>query len=264
MSKTKIFLLGLVVFWGIGLVVFAQEEIVLPEITEAVNLDEDTQPEDLEVSKPRILPGHFLYFLKNWTRGIRMFFAFKAERKAELRLKFANEKIIEAKKLIELKRNSKIIKKALESFQKELSEIEKAKIENLKKFSDKLIHQQLLHQRILERLEKKVPPEVFERIKENREKHLERFVRIMTRVEEKFPEKLEEILEKQKGSKFKEFKNLERLTEIEEKVPEEMKEKIREKKEKILEKLHKKYILLLGWFSDRFIIKKQAILKKKQ
>jgi hypothetical protein len=230
----KIFLI--IALLASGLIVFAQETPI--NVNEEVNLDEEVKAEDLEISKPKVLPDSPIYFLKNWGRGIRLFFAFNRTKNAELRLKFANEKIIEAEKLAQLKKNPKAIEKVLTSFQKDLSEVEKTNPENLKKFSEKLMQQQLLHQKILKKLETQVPPEVFAKIKENREKHLERFAKVMQKVEENFPEKLAETLEKEKGSKFKEFKNLEVLKEIEEKLPEETKGKIQEKREKILESLN--------------------------
>jgi len=231
MKNLKIFVLSFILLFVFGSLVLAQE---IPEVT----LDEEVLSEDLEVGDPRWLPGHPLYFLKDWIRAIRIFFAFRPESKAKLRLKFSNEKLVELRKLIELKKDPRIVERTLGSFQKELEEIEKIKPEDLKKFSEKLMHQQLLHQRVLKKLETQVPPEVFERIKENRERHLERFAKVMAEVEEKFPEKLEEALEKQRGGKFKEFKKLENLKEVAEKLPEEIKEEIREREEKVLKKFH--------------------------
>jgi len=231
MRGLKILITSLILVSILGGIALAQE---IPE----VNQDEEVLPKDLGISEPKVLPDSPFYFLKNWGRGIRLFFAFNRTKNAELRLKFANEKIIEAEKLAELKKNPKLIEKTLGSFQKDLEEIEKTNPENLKKFSEKLMRQQLLHQKILKKLETQVPPEAFAKIKENREKHLERFANVMQKVEENFPEKLAETLEKEKGSKFKEFKNLEVLKEIEEKLPEETKGKIQEKREKILESLN--------------------------
>jgi hypothetical protein len=54
---------------------------------------------------------------------------------------------------------------------------------------------------------------------------------------EKITEKLDEILEKQKGSQFKNFKNLEVLKNLEEKVPEEAKEAIKKAQENALKRL---------------------------
>jgi hypothetical protein len=231
MKTLKILIASLVLIFALGSIALAQE------MTEVAQ-DEEVSAKDLGISEPKVLPDNPFYFLKNWGRGIRLFFAFNRTKKAELRLTFANEKIVEAKKLAEEKKDPKLIEKGMEDFQKEMEAIGKMDPKILKEFSEKLIHQQLLHQKILQKLETQVPPEVFAKIKENREKHLERFATVMSKVEENFPEKLANELEKQKGSKFKEFKNLEVLKEIEEKLPAEQKEKIQEKREKILESLN--------------------------
>jgi hypothetical protein len=98
MDSLKVLLLSLTMIFAFGLVAIAQE--VSPEVTEAVNLDETIEAEDLEISEPNILPDSPFYFLKNWGRSIQSFFAFNPVSKAELRLRFANDKLIEAKKLV--------------------------------------------------------------------------------------------------------------------------------------------------------------------
>lgn len=249
MTKFSKLCLALVTcFLGIGLFVFAQEA-PLPEVTEAVNLDEDIQPEDLGVGEPRILPDSPFYFLKNWGRGIQSFFTFNPVKKAELRLKFANEKLMEVKKIVQKTQNPEIIKKATENYQQEVERI-KNQVEKIKEkarenpqvetFLDKFIHQQILHQKLLQKLETQVPPEALEKIKEAREAHLERFQEVMLKLEdrkEEITEKLDKILEEQKGSQFKEFKNLEVLKNLEEKVPEEAKEAIKQAEENALKRL---------------------------
>jgi len=156
--------------------------------------------------------------------------------------------------LVELKKDPKLIEKALNNFQNKIGEIAKESGENLKQFSEKLIHQQILHQKILERLEKQVPPEVFEKIKAQREKHLEKFAEIIQKVEEKakIPERLEKELEKIKGSKFKDFKNLEILDEIKEKMPQDIKQKIEEKKAQMIEKFREKLEGMTDEEKERF------------
>lgn len=219
------------------------------DITEEVNLDEDIQPQDLGVGDPRILPDHPLYFLKNWARGIRSSLAFNPVAKSELRSRFANEKLIEVKKMIEKKKNPEAIKRAAGNYQKEVERV-KAEAEKIRKkaredpkvekFLDKFIHQQILHQKLLQRLENQVPEQAFEKIKEARERHLERFGDVMLKLEdrrEKISEKLTDVLEAQKGSQFKHFKNLEILSELEEKVPEEAKDAIRKARENSLKRL---------------------------
>jgi len=55
--------------------------------------------------------------------------------------------------------------------------------------------------------------------------------------EEKITEKLDKALEEQKGSEFKNFKNLEILKDLEEKVPEEAREAIQKAQENVLKRL---------------------------
>ncbi len=263
MNSLKVVFLSFVLLFAFGITVQGietvdtQEEpegeiIIMPEaidISEMIALDEDVRPGDLEVAEPTLLPDHPFYFLKNWGRGIRAFFTFDRVKKVELREKFANEKLMELKKMVEEKKNAKAIEKAIENYQEEVEKIketcerikEKAK-ENprVESFLDKFTGHQILHQRILQKLETQVPSEAFEKIKEARERHLESFAEVMTKLEdrkEKIREGLEQKLGEIKGSEFKDFKNLEVLKELEEKVPEEAKETIRKVYENLLIKL---------------------------
>jgi len=242
-NLTKFFIIILIIgFLGWGSFITAQETSTV-DITKEVNLDENIQPEDLGVGDPRLLPDSPLYFLKNWARGIRSLFAFSSITKTELRMRFANEKLMEVKKTIERKKSSEKIKKAIVNYQEEIENIrfaadkikekvrENPKVEG---FLDKFIHQQILHQKLLQRLESQVPKEALEKIKAARESHLEKFKEVMLKLEdrkEKITEKLNTILENQKGSQFKHFKNLEVLLKLEEKVPEEAKDAIRKAQE---------------------------------
>jgi hypothetical protein len=235
MRNLKILAASLILVFALGSIALAQE---IPEVTQ----DEEVSAQDLEISEPKVLPDSPFYFLKNWGRAIGLFFAFGPVKKAELRLKIANEKLMEAKKLAEMKKDPKLIEKTLNEFQNEIGKISQESGENLKQFSEKLIHQQILHQKILEKLETQVPPEVYEKIKAQREKHLEKFAEVMQKVEskDKIAETLGNELEKVKGGRFKEFKNLEVLDEIEEKMPEEVKKKIEEKRAEIADKFREK------------------------
>ena len=71
-NLTKILLLSLGFILTItATIVFAQE--VSPEVLEAVNLDENIQPEDLEIGKPKLLPDSPFYILKNWEGRLEVF-----------------------------------------------------------------------------------------------------------------------------------------------------------------------------------------------
>ena len=255
MSKIKSILILMTICLGltVGLIALAQEDLTVEtleeEVIEEVALDEEVSAEDLGIEEPRLLPDSPFYFLKDWSRGIRSFFTFDEVKKAELRTKFANERLIEVKKMIEEKKDVQAIEKGLENYQKEVEQVKDA-VDQIKektaespeveKFLDKFTNHQILHQRVLQKLETQVPSEVFEKIGEVREKHIERFAEVMTKLEdrpEEIRERLERTMEEQEGSEFKDFKNLEILKELEEKVPEAAREAIQEAQEDVFERL---------------------------
>ncbi|PIW90581.1 MAG: hypothetical protein COZ92_00300, partial [Candidatus Nealsonbacteria bacterium CG_4_8_14_3_um_filter_40_11] len=84
LAKLSLSLLAICLL-GSGLAVFAEGNNV--------------QPEDLGVSSPNILPDSPLYIFKTWARGIQSFFTFDSLAKAKLKEKFANEKLMELKKM---------------------------------------------------------------------------------------------------------------------------------------------------------------------
>src|SRR3989338_5923766 len=76
----------------------SEEEAEAEELSEQ---DENITPQDLGVDDPSILPGSPLYFFKGIGRSFQSFTTFDSVKKAELKLKFANKKLIEAKKIAE-------------------------------------------------------------------------------------------------------------------------------------------------------------------
>lgn len=223
--------------------VTSTEEVVLG-INEDVELDENVEASDLEVSEPTLLPDSPFYFLKNWGRGIRIFFTFNSVKKVNLRLKFSAEKLLELRKLAEKTESPEILKKAVENYEKENERI-RNRVEKIKekanenpeigKFLDKFTKHEILHQKILEKLEEQVPEDVFQRIEQVRERHLVRFGEVMQKLEDKdkISERLEKNFKEIKGSPFKDLGNLEILKGMEEKAPEQAKEAIRKARENI-------------------------------
>ncbi len=192
-----------ILLFGLSFIVLAQENTP----TVASTADENSQFQDLGIENPKILPDNPLYFLKNWVREIQSALTFNRVKKAELKMKFANEKLMELKKMVEQKKNNQQIKKATENYQKGIEGLKttadkiKEKAEQnveVGKFLDKFVKQQTLHQQILEKLETKVATTTFEKIQEAREKHLERFSEVMNKLENKegIQERLEQNLEK--------------------------------------------------------------------
>ena len=84
-------ILGLVVAGSAA----AEEHDAAADITEEITI------EDLGESTSRILPTSNFYFFKEWGRGIQRVFTFGAVKKAELELKFTNEKAAELKQVEE-------------------------------------------------------------------------------------------------------------------------------------------------------------------
>lgn len=112
-----------------------------------------------ELAKPVILPNSPLYFLKDAGREVQYLFAFDPVKKAELRLDFANQKLVEIKKLAELdQNNTKAIDRAIKGYEKEVQKVKEA-TSVLKKDSpqslkllDKITNQIFAHQQILDNL----------------------------------------------------------------------------------------------------------------
>lgn len=257
MIKKILIILLMVMAAGIA---SAQEET---SAEEAVSQDESIQAEDLGVQDPNILPDNPLYFFKNLGRGIQSLFTFNSVKKAELKEKFTNEKLLEIKKMVEKNKNQEKINRAIDNYQKESEKARKVaeKIketatenEEVGKFLDKFIQQQTLHQRILEKLETRVSTTTFEKIREARERHLEKFGQVMTKLENKenITERLEKNLEEIKGSEFKDFKNLEVLKALEEKVPEVAKEAIQRAQENTLLRLKADFSRMSSENQERF------------
>ena len=258
LNKKRVFFLGIILLSGLMLSgpLLAQEDTVILEenqendqiIDQVIALDEDIEAEDLGVGKPMILPDNPFYFLKTWTRNIRQAFAFRNVVKAELMEKFANEKLVELKEMVKREKSVEVIKRAADNYEGEIEKIKDvtAKIKEkaqespeVEKFLDKFVKHQILHQRVLQKLEDQVPAENMEKITEMREKHLETFAEVMTKLEdrsEKLKETLEAKMEEIEGSKYKNFKNLEILSELEEIVPEQVRETIRNVQENTLMK----------------------------
>ena len=253
MKKSFLFFMSCFLISGLLLAgnVLAQENADTTTVDEEIAADENIMADDLDISEPKILPDNPFYFAKNFWREIRSTFTFNKVKKAELRLRFVDERLIEAKKLAEKTGNEEIFQKTLEKYQGEIeklkNQVEKFKekaAENPKidKFLDKYTDRTMKHQRLMERLEKNLSdkPEILERIRDTKEKALERFGEIMVWLEDKdkIPERLEKNLREIKGSKYKNFKNLEVLLELENKVPEQAKKAIQQAQENALNRLH--------------------------
>ncbi len=205
--------------------------------SQEIQQDETVTLSDLDVNEPTLLPDSKFYFLKNWKNAIQSVFTFGQVNKAELNLKIASEKLLEAKKLAEKTSNPRILDKAAEIYNKQVEKIGNniAKFketatssEKVGKFLDKYVKQQILHEKILDKLESKVPTSTLEKIKENREKHLEKFGEVMQKLASTTQVKtiIQKAIGAIKGSDLKDIKNLEILKNIQDKMPEGIKQQI--------------------------------------
>lgn len=256
--KIKIlFVIFLLIVAGLFLTqrVIAQEQTDTTDTTdtattEAVAVDEEINADDLGVSDPTILPDNPLYPAKNLWWKIRTKLTFNPVKKAELQLKIANSKLLEAKKLAQKTGKDEILKQALQNYQGEM-DIVQNRIEVLKekasenpkidKFLDNYTDKAIKQQRLMARLEQQLTdkPEVLDKIRQNKEKLLEHFGEVIQKLEDKdkIADRLEKNLENAEGSKYKNFKNLEVLLELENKVPEQAKDAIRQAQENALKRL---------------------------
>jgi hypothetical protein len=102
----------------------------------------------------KLLPTSPFYFLKEWGRGMKMFFTFDPIKKSELEIKISDEKIVELAAVVEKEpQNEKAIQKALENYQKSKERLAKRLEElketsqnpNVNKLLDKVVEQEIKH-----------------------------------------------------------------------------------------------------------------------
>ena len=248
MSFVNKFLIILIAFGAIftGASVFAQDTSVSADVIAAVNLDEDISASDLGVGEPTILADNPFYFLKSAIRGIESFFTFDPVKKAELKQKFADQKLVELKKLAEIKPNdTESLDKAFNNYQDELTRLEGA-VDGITdeakadKFVDKFIDHNFRHQKLFGQLEKELPEEALDAMERIRKRNMDVLSSVSSELvsPEVLKDKIIEITDEQSGSQFKHFKNLEVLQALEDKVPEQAKEAIQLAQENSLKRLH--------------------------
>jgi hypothetical protein len=222
----------------------AESEI---NIEEKINLDEDFQPEDFDLEGVGMLPTNPFYFLKDARRGIASFFTFDPVKQTERRMQYASEKLLETKTLAEDEDSSdEDIQGSLDNFREEMETV-KERIENAvtetgeedsailgKKMMDSFIK----YEKTFGGIEKNLSPEAYDNITETRDKAAEVFGSVFELMDpEVASEKLVEVLEEQKGSEFKDFKNIEVLKGVEDMIPEQAKVAVRYAQENALNRL---------------------------
>lgn len=160
------------------------------------NNDEDVTAEDLGVSEQKTLPNSPFYFLKSFWRNLRLTFTFNSVNKAELRLRFANEMLIEAKRLAEETDNQELFQRAIDKYQRQMEKLQtriekiQAKSEDnpkadafLNRFNKKIE----LHERLMEKLGEKLEnPQAQKRVMEAKQRTIQHLNQIKEKLIEKF------------------------------------------------------------------------------
>jgi len=225
---SKILISIMVLVFGLALLLpaaIAQDDsqVILEEIT----------AEDLGLTEePTVLPTSPVgYFFKNIGRSLQTAFTFNSVKKAELQLKQANERILEAKIVAEREgdnaKTQEVVAKALEKIEslkdKVSQRIEKIQ-ENDSQSADRLLDlvtdREVKHQQLIDNITVKMEnlsEERKVRIEEVKERTLEKYSNLLERVDvdgEKIRERLEKVLDRNqdKIDNLKAIPVLERLT----------------------------------------------------
>jgi len=210
--------------------------------------------EELGIDRPKLLPGHPLYFLKEGWRKTREILTFDPVKKLNLKERFVSERLLEIQELVSQKKNAKIINRATEKYKKETEQIGKrvnqlksnaSQDPSVKTFLEKYIHQELIHNRILQKLEEQAPEQALEKIREQNEMHLERFKKVMLKLEKKenIPVRLQEAVEEIiQGGRIEETEVPGMLERIERQMPEEIREKIKARRLNIKNQIDEKVL----------------------
>lgn len=113
----------------------------------------------LGVQEPTLLPDSTFYFIKDWGRGIHLFFTFDSAKKAELQARITDEKLAEFEKLISEKPNEKdSLDQALQNYLDARSRLTqrldslKGKNKNTDTLLEKIVNQTIEHQKLFDDL----------------------------------------------------------------------------------------------------------------
>jgi len=264
MSMKRIFMImALLVALGISPGAYAQDDTATSDtnstdtsltaeqvgLSEEALEDEVVTEEDLDAQTP----GRF-HFFKTITRTIQRTVTRDPIKKAELRLEEANEELLRAKKIAaENPDNEKAAQKAqkaidnfernIEKVKEQADSIKEKKADQAGDFLEKIADFQIKQQKMLDNLEDKLPPQAYAQVQEAREKVLKHQVETMTKVaenQEQIAEKIGAAFEKQRGSDFKEFKQLEVLERVHEFVPEEARAAIEQAQEQVRQRFEER------------------------
>lgn len=229
--------------------------------SEDARVDLTIQAKDLGVGKPIILPGNLLYPLKSIYRKATLFLTFNPINRANLFVRYLNEKTLEAAALLERNQSRETIGlvlsildevrgdfEILKSRSQELSSLKSKSPEKVDALITKIIDNGLARQTLFAAVENKVYGEDFVRVEKIRAQVLSDGISTLLLLSDNNAEvlvnKLEASLEKQSGSHFKELKAIELLTEIKRTQPREVKEILEKSEARLSKKLEEKLLAM--------------------
>ncbi|MEK7082837.1 MAG: DUF5667 domain-containing protein, partial [Patescibacteria group bacterium] len=192
-------------------------------------------PASSHVSKfePKILPGSPFYFLKTAWRETKAAFTFNSQKDAELRLRYANEKVLEANILIDQGKTDRAVNH-LRSYTRDIEKVNQftARLEKkdkaaAQKIAERATTHQLKHQILIGKIEGEVPAEKVVEVKEARDKILEQVAKTIEHLDTQKTEQILSAALHKNGSPFGQFRNVEVLKAVEEKVSEQAKDAVR-------------------------------------
>jgi len=243
------------IFISILIMAFVLTPVLALAQTDSVDSAEETvTAQDLGVSEPTILPDSPFYGLKNLWRNVSLAVTFDKVQKAEKQLKYANERVIEAQKLSEERQDEKsaqVLERTIERYGKDMERVQEivATIKEnadgdirVDKLVDKIGDFELKRRIVLNNISNKVPENVVEKIIEAKKKSAQTLGKVLEQTisKEKITEKIDEILQNQQGSDFKDIKHLEFLKALRQDVPDDVKEKLKEVEGRVINRFEEK------------------------
>lgn len=236
----------------------ALEEKAPEASSEAVMQDEVTH-EDFGVSEARVLPDSRLYGFKRFGRRLREAVTFNPVKKTELTLRHANQELSDAKTLVDERGDDpKAVEAAtdaivrferkIETIRGNVSDLESRRASGDASINDavnNMIDKQIKQQKILDSLEQGLlrgdssssNDALISRVVEARDHAAEATGEVVFFLEKdkaRLAERFSTALEHQRGSEFKELRNVEVLKQLEGRLPENARQAIRQAQENTL------------------------------
>ncbi|MEK7086960.1 MAG: DUF5667 domain-containing protein, partial [Patescibacteria group bacterium] len=99
--------------------------LVVPSAGFAEEASVEVSASDLGVKSVGLLPTSPFYFVKEAGRSIQSFFTFNSVKRAELKLRFADEKLVEAKAVVAKEpQNEKAVIKAFDNYSRQVEKFQ--------------------------------------------------------------------------------------------------------------------------------------------